>query len=95
MATAAGRFAGPLIAGSILRIATPDGNVFYCPDESVNADGSIFCSEGACAITPDNYYTDGCILHGSTVFYSVFASVQFLVACGFMFIVRRYWSYND
>lgn len=95
MANASGRFAGPLIAGAVLRIATPDGNVFYCPNESTNSDGSITCSgENACAITADNYYTEGCILHGATILYSTFAGIQFVVFIASVLVVRCHWSYD-
>jgi hypothetical protein len=99
MASAAGRFAGPLIAGAALRIATPSGVVNYCPNGwTVDEQSDPICAaptDTACAITADYYFTDGCILHGATVFYSVFAVLQFLACLGNHWVIYTHWSYSE
>lgn len=98
MATAAGRFAGPLIVGAVTRIATPSGDTNYCP-----APGWIDTSDGpqcqnttdSCAITASTYYVQGCVLYNAIPFFSVMAGVQFVATIIMHWVVKVHWSYND
>lgn len=98
MAVSGGRFAGPLVIGAVTFIATPSGQVGYCANgESVGSDGSPICdgdTSTSCAIFPDVYYVEGCVLKHAIPVYSVFAGVSGLLAILIMVIVKRHWNYK-
>lgn len=104
MATAAGRFAGPLVAGAVTQIATPSGDVFYCPNgwTSVDANGDPTCKNaagqplpGSCAITSDYYYVSGCVLWHAIPFYAALAGVQVVLCLALHFMLWKHWHYTD
>ena len=98
MCQSCGRFAGPLVAGAVTYIATPSGQQNYCPDgETLADDGSPLCAGNttqACAIFPDQYYVEGCVLKHAVPFFSVFAGIGGVTAILYMLILKRYWSYK-
>lgn len=99
MAVSGGRFAGPLVIGAVTFIATPSGQVNYCANgESIGSDGSPICdgdTSTSCAIFPDVYYVEGCVLKHAIPVYSAFAGVAGLLAILIMIIVKRHWSYGS
>jgi len=97
MASSLGRFAGPLVAGAVTQIATPQGVVFFCPGGGqVDSNGSPTCSSpDACAITADNYYVNGCVLYHAIPFYSALAGAQFVLCLAIHGITYVHWRYDD
>lgn len=98
MATAAGRFVGPLIVGAVTRIATPQDQTFYCPAPGWTeaSDGPVCLNATeACAITGSAYYVFGCILYNAIPFYATMAGIQVLVTLGFHWVTWHHWSYLD
>lgn len=98
MCQSCGRFAGPLVAGAVTYIATPSGQQNYCPDgETLADDGTPMCAGNttqACAIFPDQYYVEGCVLKHAVPFFSVLAGIGAVTAVLYMLILKRYWSYT-
>lgn len=95
---AAGRFAGPLVVGAVTYIATPQGQVSYCSNgESIDSSGNPICdgdTSGSCAIFPDQYFVNGCVLKHSIPLYSTWAGLAALLALLYTFVVVKYWSYT-
>jgi len=99
MFQSAGRFAGPLVVGAVTFIATPSGQVDYCQNgETIDSSGNPMCSgdtSQSCAIFPDQYYVDGCVLKHSIPVYAVWSGVAGLLSILYMLIIKRYWSYEN
>ena len=99
MVTAAGRFAGPLVAGAVTFIATPSGQTNYCPVPMIDGPNgpNSACPDTstACMITADEYYVNGCVLYRAIPFYGAMAGVQFLVCIGYHFMLYTHWRYDD
>ncbi|KAL4528757.1 hypothetical protein Ndes2437A_g03301 [Nannochloris sp. 'desiccata'] len=99
MVTAAGRFAGPLVANAVTYIATPSGQSNYCPVPMIdgpNGPGSA-CPDTstACMITADEYYVNGCVLYRAIPFYAAMAGLQFVVCLGCHFMLFTHWHYDN
>eukprot|EP00963_Diacronema_lutheri_P006225 scaffold526_cov494-Pavlova_lutheri.AAC.1 len=78
--SAGSRFAGPLIAGGVTRIADSQGNV-NTPD---------------CNFTNgDQYVTDGCVLYNNILFFSAMAGFTFLLIVCLAFVLLRFGSYGE
>eukprot|EP00894_Picocystis_sp_ML_P002563 jgi/Pico_ML_1/53080/g3694.t1 len=78
--SAGSRFAGPLIAGGVTRIADSQGNV-NTPD---------------CNFTNgDQYVTDGCVLYNNIPFFSAMAGFTFLLIVCLAFVLLRFGSYGE
>eukprot|EP00963_Diacronema_lutheri_P006205 scaffold525_cov307-Pavlova_lutheri.AAC.1 len=77
--SAGSRFAGPLIAGGVTRIADSQGNV-NTPD---------------CNFTNgDQYVTDGCVLYNNIPFFSAMAGFTFLLIVCLAFVLLHFGSYG-
>ena len=98
MAHASGRFAGPLILAAVTFIATPSGQTYYCANGYDTDDaGNPICiapTETSCAIFPDVYYVEGCVLKNSLPVYAVWAGVAGLLSTAYMVTIWKWWSYD-
>jgi MFS family permease len=98
MFQSAGRFAGPLVVGAVTFIATPSGQVNYCQyGETIDSAGNPICSgdtSQSCAIFPDQYYVDGCVLKHAIPVYAVWSGVAGILSILYMIIIKRHWSYS-
>lgn len=97
MAGAGARFAGPFISGAVTFIATPSGDVNYCPEQWVAAQsGTYHCPSlnNACFVDADQYAVQGCVLYRAIPFYAALAGVQFAVNICYHVMLYHHWSYE-
>ena len=98
MAHASGRFAGPLILAAVTFIATPSGQTHYCANGyGTDSSGNPIClgdTDTSCAIFPDIYYVEGCVLKNAQPVYAVWAGVAGLLATAYTVTIWTWWSYD-
>ena len=98
MAHASGRFAGPLILAAVTYISTPSGQTYYCANGyGTDSSGNPIClgdTSTSCAIFPDQYYVQGCVLRNSVPVYAVWAGAAGCLSIAYLVVLRRYWKYG-
>ncbi|KFM25049.1 Major facilitator superfamily domain-containing protein 8 [Auxenochlorella protothecoides] len=99
MAISAGRFAGPLIVGSLTRISTPNGDTFVCTTGWIyEPTGDVLCTGPAdqqCGVTASDYYLGGCVLYRALPVYAAMAGMQGVVIIVMQLVLWRNWSYKN